>query len=65
MGTQITVDGMLDPRIIGDSARAGLYDPQAVKKVRHYLARFGAPLKATDRSVAPAPAEEAVLDGLR
>ncbi|MET9594012.1 DUF3626 domain-containing protein [Streptomyces sp. NPDC006516] len=65
LGTQIAVDGMLDPRIIGDSARAGLYDPQAVKKVWHYLARFGAPWKAADRSVAPAPPEGAVLDGLR
>ncbi|MDQ0986733.1 DUF3626 domain-containing protein [Streptomyces sp. V2I9] len=65
LGTRIAVDGMLDPRIIGDSARAGLHDPQAVKKVWHYLARFGAPRKAADGSVAPAPMEGAVLDGLR
>ncbi|MEI5035446.1 DUF3626 domain-containing protein [Streptomyces sp. S1A(2023)] len=51
LGTQIAVDGMLDPRIIGNSARAGLHDPQAVKKVWHYLARFGAPWTAMDRSV--------------
>lgn len=43
----------------------GLYDPQAVKKVWHYLARFGVPSKATDRPVTPAPMEGAVLDGLR
>ncbi|MFG2869740.1 DUF3626 domain-containing protein [Streptomyces sp. NPDC048338] len=42
LGTRIAVDGMLDPRIVGDAARAGLHDPQAVKKVWHYLARFGA-----------------------
>ncbi|WP_405527313.1 DUF3626 domain-containing protein [Streptomyces avidinii] len=42
LGTQIAVDGVLDPRIVGDAARAGLHDPQAVKKVWHYLARFGA-----------------------
>ena len=65
LGTQIAVDGMLDPRIVGDAARAGFYDPQAVKKVWHYLARFGARWKATDTSVAPAPMEGAVLDGLR
>ncbi|MFJ9591093.1 DUF3626 domain-containing protein [Streptomyces acidicola] len=43
LGTQIAVDGVLDPRIVGDAARAGRYDPQAVKKVWHYLARFGTP----------------------
>ncbi|MEV7871841.1 DUF3626 domain-containing protein [Streptomyces sp. NPDC088124] len=43
LGTQIAVDDVLDPRIVGDAARAGRYDPQAVKKVWHYLARFGTP----------------------
>ncbi|MFI8287619.1 DUF3626 domain-containing protein [Streptomyces sp. NPDC085614] len=43
LGTRIAVDGMLDPRIVGDAARTGLHDPQAVKKVWHYLARFGSP----------------------
>ncbi|MFH9292701.1 DUF3626 domain-containing protein [Streptomyces sp. NPDC017520] len=65
LGTQIAVEGTLDPRIIGDSARAGLHDPQAVKKVWHYLARFGAPRKTMARSVVPAPREGAGLDGLR
>ncbi|GHI83077.1 hypothetical protein Sxan_04410 [Streptomyces xanthophaeus] len=50
LGTQIAVEGVLDPRIVGDAARAGLHDPQAVKKVWHYLARFGAPRRPqTDR----------------
>ncbi|CAM5347969.1 DUF3626 domain-containing protein [Streptomyces viridifaciens] len=43
LGTQIAVDGLLDPRIVGAAAEAGRHDPQAVKKVWHYLARFGAP----------------------
>ena len=43
LGTEIAVDGILDPRIIGDAARTGRYDPQALKRVWHYLARFGAP----------------------
>lgn len=43
LATRIAVGGVLDPRIIGDAARAGRYDPQSVKKVWHYLARFGAP----------------------
>ncbi|WP_246264148.1 DUF3626 domain-containing protein [Acrocarpospora pleiomorpha] len=43
LATEIAVDGHLDPRIIGDAACAGRYDPQALKKVWHYLARFGSP----------------------
>ncbi|MEB8340338.1 DUF3626 domain-containing protein [Streptomyces endophyticus] len=46
LGARIAIDGALDPRIVGDAARTGLYDPQAVKKVWHYLARFGAPASA-------------------
>ncbi|MFJ4873450.1 DUF3626 domain-containing protein [Streptomyces sp. NPDC088757] len=61
LGTQIAADGMLDPRIVGDAARAALYDPQAIKKVWHYLARFGAPAKATDSSVTPTLREGAAL----
>ncbi|MFI2780217.1 DUF3626 domain-containing protein [Streptomyces sp. ALB3] len=56
LGTRIAVDGMLDPRIVGDAARTGLHDPQAVKKVWHYLARFGASWKATGRTDAPVAA---------
>ncbi|MFF3291747.1 DUF3626 domain-containing protein [Streptomyces sp. NPDC003023] len=43
LGTQIAVDGALDPRIVGDAARTGRFDPQALKKVWHCLARFGSP----------------------
>ncbi|WP_078911019.1 DUF3626 domain-containing protein [Streptomyces sp. NRRL WC-3742] len=43
LGARIAVDGLLDPRIVGDAARSGDHDPQDVKKVWHYLARFGAP----------------------
>ncbi|WP_285708919.1 DUF3626 domain-containing protein [Microtetraspora sp. NBRC 16547] len=43
LGAEIAVDGHLDPRIIGDAARTGRYDPQALKKVWHCLARFGSP----------------------
>ncbi|MET7518352.1 DUF3626 domain-containing protein [Streptomyces sp. NPDC005480] len=41
LAARIAVDGVLDPRIIGEAARAGHYAPQSVKKVWHYLARFG------------------------
>nr|WP_052411821.1 DUF3626 domain-containing protein [Streptomyces sp. NRRL S-118] len=65
LGTRIAVDGILDPRIVGDAARAGLHDPQALKKVWHYLARFGAPGNATDRSVTPALMARTVGNDLR
>ncbi|MGW0434137.1 DUF3626 domain-containing protein [Micromonospora sp. NPDC003197] len=42
LGTKIAIDGYLDPRIIGDAARTGEHDEQALKRVWHYLARFGA-----------------------
>lgn len=31
----------LTPRVVGDAARSGAHDPQAVKRVWHCLARFG------------------------
>ncbi|MCA1220958.1 DUF3626 domain-containing protein [Streptomyces sp. 8L] len=43
LGARIARDGVLDAGLIGEAARSGRYDPQAVKKVWHYLARFGAP----------------------
>jgi hypothetical protein len=52
LGAQIAIDGRLDPRAIGDAARTGRFHPQALKRVWHCLARFGAP-----RSVDAAPAE--------
>lgn len=33
--------GVLTPDVIGAAARAGDHDPQALKRVWHYLARFG------------------------
>ncbi|MFF4624589.1 DUF3626 domain-containing protein [Nonomuraea jabiensis] len=44
LGVEIAVDGRLDPRIIGEAVSTGRYDAQALKKVWHYLARFGSPL---------------------
>ena len=43
LGAEIAVGGQLDPRIIGEAERTGRYAPQDLKKVWHYLARFGAP----------------------
>jgi len=36
-------DGWLDARRVGDALRAGVHDPQDLKKVWHHVARWGAP----------------------
>ncbi len=41
LGCSLATDGYLDPRIIGDAARTGRYDQQALKRVWHYVARYG------------------------
>lgn len=43
LGVRLAVDSMLTPRVLGDAARSGRYDPQSLKRVWHYLARFGSP----------------------
>ncbi|MFE7100434.1 DUF3626 domain-containing protein [Streptomyces erythrochromogenes] len=41
LGAEIAVAGRLTPCILGEAARTGRYDEQALKRVWHYLARFG------------------------
>jgi len=41
LGKDIAKAGVLTPKIIGDEAATGKYDSQALKRVWHYLARFG------------------------
>ncbi|MPY58023.1 DUF3626 domain-containing protein [Streptomyces spongiae] len=41
LGSEIAVDGRIDPKIIGDAARTGRHALQDLKKVWHCLARFG------------------------
>ncbi|HEY0534027.1 MAG TPA: DUF3626 domain-containing protein [Actinoplanes sp.] len=43
LGTSLARDGRLDPRVIGDASRTGRHDEQALKRVWHYVARFGDP----------------------
>ncbi|KGN36767.1 DUF3626 domain-containing protein [Knoellia subterranea] len=43
LGERLARDGSLDPAIIGDASRAGIYDEQSLKRVWHYVARFGSP----------------------
>ncbi|HEX4246523.1 MAG TPA: DUF3626 domain-containing protein [Pseudonocardia sp.] len=41
LGEALARDGYLDPKAIGDAARTGRHDEQALKRVWHYVARFG------------------------
>jgi Protein of unknown function (DUF3626) len=43
LAEEIAAGGLLDARILGEAARAGRHDPQTVKCVWHYIARFGVP----------------------
>jgi hypothetical protein len=43
LGAELAVDGRLDARIIGDASRTRRYDDQDLKRVWHYVARFGHP----------------------
>jgi hypothetical protein len=43
VGRRIAVDGALDAAVIGRAARAGIEDPQDLKRVWHCVARFGSP----------------------
>lgn len=46
LGATIARDGWLDPAILGRAVASGRHDPQDLKKVWHYIARFGAPIHA-------------------
>jgi hypothetical protein len=48
LGGDIAVDGRLTPRTLGEAARTGRHDPQSLKRVWHYVARFGAPQEVGD-----------------
>jgi len=41
LGRELARDGYLDGRVIGDARATGGYDPQALKRVWHYVARYG------------------------
>lgn len=49
LGVSLAQGGWLDARIIGDASRTGRYDEQALKRVWHYVARFGSPEMAAPR----------------
>lgn len=41
LATQLARGGWLDPALLGQARRAGGHDPQALKLVWHYVARYG------------------------
>jgi hypothetical protein len=41
LAVSLARNGHLDPGLIGDASRSGRYDEQALKRVWHYVARFG------------------------
>lgn len=41
LASELALDGVLTPRIVGDAARTGAHHPQAIKQVWHYTARLG------------------------
>jgi hypothetical protein len=43
LGTELAVDGVLDPRVLGVAWRSGRHDVQDLKRVWHLLARHGTP----------------------
>ena len=43
LGVSLARDGAVTPRLIGDASRTGRHDEQALKRVWHYVARFGSP----------------------
>ncbi|MBK0394902.1 DUF3626 domain-containing protein [Ramlibacter algicola] len=43
LGLALARDGVLTPALLGEAARSGRYDAQALKRVWHYVARFGDP----------------------
>jgi Protein of unknown function (DUF3626) len=47
LAARLARGGTLDPRMIGEAVTAGRHDDQALKRVWHYLARFGAPGPST------------------
>ncbi|MEV7585504.1 DUF3626 domain-containing protein [Streptomyces erythrochromogenes] len=50
LGAEIAVAGRLTPYVLGEAARTGRHDEQALKRVWHYLARFGMRQKHSAKS---------------
>ncbi len=42
LGVELAQNGAITAKIIGDAASTGIYDEQGLKRVWHYVARFGA-----------------------
>ena len=47
LGVSLAQDGYLDPKVLGEASSLGAHDDQDLKRVWHYIARFGSPADAT------------------
>ena len=45
LGRRIADGGWLDARVVGDASRTGRHDLQGLKRVWHYVARYGRPVE--------------------
>jgi Protein of unknown function (DUF3626) len=43
LGSSLARDGYLDPWVLGEAWRTGRYEDQGLKRMWHYVARFGSP----------------------
>ena len=51
LGEKLSRDGYLDARLLGEASNLGEHDPQALKRVWHYVARFGSSLSREPGSI--------------
>lgn len=51
LGESLARDGFLDPAIIGSASRTGHHDQQSLKRVWHYVARYGSSEMPAEPSV--------------
>lgn len=58
LGERIARNGVLDPAVIGEASRTGLHDEQSLKRVWHYVARFGSPEMLQPQASGGGPEEQ-------
>jgi len=55
LGISLAQDGYLDPKMLGDASGTGIHDDQALKRLWHYIARFGSLADAFPAPSKPTP----------
>ena len=62
LGISLAQDGHLDAKVLGDASRTGGYEDQALKRLWHYIARFGSPVDAFPAPTKPTRPGSALYD---